>query len=164
MEPSIHLSTQMNTPTHRTAAGSSRSPTDTEFISTSPYCRQSPSLITSLSGKFECVMYTHTHTHSVNMFLLIAGLFKKRLLILACCFLNEPSYMTTDQDLTLHWVSDRLSSKYFLSIHFFFTLIWWRFILAQHCPDVCGNTADQRIVAASNRLMCTNLYPHDTPV
>lgn len=72
MEPSIHLSTQMNTPTRRTVAGSSPFPTDTEFISTSPYFRQSLSLITSLSGKSECNIHacahTPTHTHKYISF------------------------------------------------------------------------------------------------
>lgn len=64
---SIHLSTPLNTPTFKTAAGSSLFPTDTEFISTLPYCRRSLSLITSLSGKpgySWTYMHTHTHIHS----------------------------------------------------------------------------------------------------
>lgn len=100
MEPSIHLSTQMNTPTLRTAAGTSQPPTDTEFISTSPYCRQSLSPITSLSGTFGCDTQTLTDAHKqrkcfVVFVFLIAGRLKT-LLILKFCLLNEPSYMTVD--------------------------------------------------------------------
>lgn len=51
MEPSTPRSIPTNTPTHKTAAGSSLFPTDTEFISTSPYFRRSLWLITSLSGE-----------------------------------------------------------------------------------------------------------------
>lgn len=58
MEPSTRRSTPTNTPTHKTAAGSSLFPTDTEFISTSPYFRRSLWLITSLSGESG-----DTHTH-----------------------------------------------------------------------------------------------------
>lgn len=61
MEPSTRRSTPMNTPTHKTVAGSSLFPTDTEFISTSPYFRRSLWLITSLSGKSGD---THTPTSS----------------------------------------------------------------------------------------------------
>lgn len=51
MELSIRRSIPTNTPTLKTAAGSSLFPTDTEFISTSPYFRRSRWLITSLSGE-----------------------------------------------------------------------------------------------------------------
>lgn len=65
MGPSIHLSTPANTPTPKTVAGSSLFPTDMEFISTLPYCRQSLSLITSLSGKCGYAhTWTHLHTHT----------------------------------------------------------------------------------------------------
>lgn len=58
MEPSTRRSIPMNTPTHKTVAGSSLFPTDMEFISTSPYFRLSLWLITSLSGESG-----DTHTH-----------------------------------------------------------------------------------------------------
>lgn len=48
---SIHLSTPMNIPTHRTVAGSSLFPMDMGFTSTLLYCRQSLSQIILLSGK-----------------------------------------------------------------------------------------------------------------
>lgn len=53
MGPFIHLSTLVNTPTHKTVAGSSPSPTDMEFTSTLPCCRRSLSPITLLYGKRE---------------------------------------------------------------------------------------------------------------
>lgn len=73
MGPSIHLSTPMNTLTHKTVAGSSLFHTDMEFISTSPYFRQSLSLITLLSGKSE---HTHTPTHKkMHKLLFSVGLY-----------------------------------------------------------------------------------------
>lgn len=75
--PSIHLSTPMNTLTHKTVAGSSLFHMDMEFISTSPYFRQSLSLITLLSGKSECThthlsVHTSTHKKCIRFFSVLA--------------------------------------------------------------------------------------------
>lgn len=93
--PSIHHSTPVNTPTPRTVSGSSPFPTDMEFISTSPCCRQSLSLITSLSGKCSShssflSVHTHVHIHTrTHTLALVPPVFLKGSSLLSCFWLHH---------------------------------------------------------------------------